>query len=145
MSTLLDEFDPNEQEDNELESALGRKRPLEADKENALDLEEGELKGVTNDGEEETALKMKERKVRIQLNEAVLTNRDGIIRVYQDFPDTCKFRGKGHEAQVRVYILERIVEAIQGYLSILFSEPCHIQYNLALTTTHLSTTLLSLP
>ena len=98
MATLLDEFDPNADEDLEMEAALGRKRSLEEDKGNAdqqgLDLDEPELKGGASGGADEPALKMKERKQRIQLNEAVLTNRDGLIRVYQDFPDSCKFRGK---------------------------------------------------
>ncbi len=110
MSTMLHDFDPNEEDDFEGDATDVRKRPLDLDKENFGEDAE-QLKGMGGgDGDDEPVLKMKERKQRISLNEAVLTNRDGLVRVYQDFPDSCEFKGKGREAQDAKKIMNKFKE-----------------------------------
>ena len=56
-----------------------------------------------NDNEEgkegEIELKKKARKKARPFNEDVLSSRDGLLRIYEEFPMSCKFRGRGKEAE----------------------------------------------
>lgn len=114
----LDRVDLDESDDEEPPMFGAEKRPLRAwddnsddeglgDKENS-----GKAKGAGEDqakdkdkdkdaaeGEGEVELKKKARKKARVFNEDVITNRDGLLRIYQEFPMSCKFRGRGKETE----------------------------------------------
>lgn len=54
-----------------------------------------------NNGEEEEMLKLAKKKPRVArpFNEDVICSEDGLKRVYQEFPQAIRFRGRGFEAQ----------------------------------------------
>jgi hypothetical protein len=63
------------------------------------------------------------RKVRSVFNEAILTNRHGLILVYQDFPGACRFKGRGHEAQDAKKLVVKFKEwGFQLYPSLAFPD-----------------------
>lgn len=75
-----------------------QKRPLDlgyGDKENgdAEELKEGEQQPVAEE------LKTKKKKMARPFSEDVLASKDGLARIYEEFPLACQFRGRGFEAQ----------------------------------------------
>lgn len=93
----FDEFSGDEEAD-EVNIRAGQKRPGE--KENDATGNKGiEVDGLKGQEEVEIELKKKPRKKPRPFNEDVLTNRDGLLRIYEEFPNSCKFRGRGKEAE----------------------------------------------
>jgi len=82
-------FEYNSEDEDGVE--LGAKRGGEEI--NADDKENNEEEGPTIE------LKKKARKKPRPFNEDVLTNRDGLVRIYEEFPTSCKFRGRGKETE----------------------------------------------
>jgi hypothetical protein len=117
--SLLDRVDLDESDDEEPPMFGAEKRPLRAwDDDNSEDEGAGDkensgkanAKGAGEDqtkdkdkdaveGEGEVELKKKARKKARVFNEDVITNRDGLLRIYQEFPMSCKFRGRGKETE----------------------------------------------
>ncbi len=63
------------------------------------------------------------KKARRKFDERILTNRDGLLRIYQEFPTACKFRGIGHEAQDAKLLINKYKEwAFQLYPNLAFPD-----------------------
>ena len=119
-------------------SSAGAKRPLQAQGApsglrtsadggtggEGADDDDGEVKLKTSaDAEATLGLKVNGPKKRRTFNEAVLTNRDGLLRIYQDFPTACPFRGRGHEAADAKKLMARYREwAFQLYPGLAFPD-----------------------
>jgi len=69
--------------------------------------EEVLLKGSNAEGEVQLKVTKKARRV---FDERILTNRDGLLRLYEDFPQVCQFRGRGHEAQDAKMLINKFKE-----------------------------------
>ena len=86
------------------------------------------LKGLANIGEQgevaEGEIELKTtKKARRTFDERILTNRDGLLRIYTEFPSACKFRGVGHEAQDIKNMLNKYKEwAFQLYPGLAFPD-----------------------
>jgi hypothetical protein len=117
-------------------SSAGAKRPLQAQGApsglrtsadggtggEGADDDDGEVKLKTS-ADAEATLGLKVPKKRRTFNEAVLTNRDGLLRIYQDFPTACPFRGRGHEAADAKKLMARYREwAFQLYPGLAFPD-----------------------
>jgi len=133
--------DGNDTEDDGL-ALSGAKRPLDAsasagaetglrglsgtasaDADGDEDEDEVKLKTSVGGGADGAATLLKVTKKRRTFNEAVLTNRDGLLRVYQDFPTACPFRGRGHEAADVKRLMSRYREwAFQLYPGLAFPD-----------------------
>lgn len=101
MASQLDilNFDYDSEEEEEMMMSVGQKRGV-GGKENAGGGEGGNAEGEEGkEGEVELELKKKARKKPRPFNEDVLTNGDGLVRIYEEFPVSVKFRGRGKEAE----------------------------------------------
>jgi hypothetical protein len=91
-------FSDEDDEENEEGGRIGHeeKQQQEKSKEKLKNgVKDGELKG----GEE---LLIKKRKMRRQVTESELAGDDGILRIYEEFPRLCRFRGRGYEVDSTV-------------------------------------------
>jgi len=136
--SLLSKFNPNavkglgewtwnpDGEDTEDEDVVfPKKRPLET-KENSDNKEDGEeivqLK-TSGDVEGEKIKNGVTKKTRRVFDESVLCNPDGLRRIYEEFPNACNFRGRGHEAQDIKRLISKYKEwAFQLYPNIAFPD-----------------------
>jgi len=90
------------------ERPRGQENTAGQQKGNANPEEEVLLKGLSNtEGEIQLKVTKKPRRV---FDERILTNRDGLLRVYEDFPQACQFRGRGHEAQDAKMLINKYKE-----------------------------------
>lgn len=72
--------------------------------------------------EESVELKQTKKKRKV-FDEKVLTSRDGLLRIYEDFPSACKFRGRGYEAQDIKLLMNKYREwGFQLYPSLAFTD-----------------------
>jgi len=94
----LRDFSDDETEDEGGRPLANQKRNKEGDEEvEALKLGDDDA----DNGEDEEKLKVTKKKPRIArpFNEEVICSEDGLKRVYQEFPQAIRFRGRGFEAQ----------------------------------------------
>ena len=83
--------------------------------------EEIQLKG-SGGAEGDVQLKVT-KKARRVFDERILTNRDGLLRIYEEFPQACNFRGRGHEAQDAKMLINRYKEwGFQLYPNLAFRD-----------------------
>ena len=111
LDTLFFDDDTDSDDDTALHG--GRKRALGDGQEKDMRARKdgkgdggGPLDNPNGDGDDvqlkvddDVELKKKARKKLRPFNEDILTSRDGLTRIYEEFPNSCKFRGRGKEAE----------------------------------------------
>lgn len=116
-----DEADDTEEEDDEIDEnvpIIGLKRstnPTNGD---------GQGEGTDADGPvADELVKKKKVKTSKPFSEEILTGRDGLVRIYEEFPHKNLFRGRGFEAQDLKRIIKIYKEwAFQLYPGLAFSD-----------------------